>query len=180
VLLHICHRVSLLLLRRWLLRSNNIITRKSAVSTSALLRRVRALRIGKLADLLLLLLQRDLFAGKLLLIFQQQSARKLLVQLGLFGYGWLFACWSMVYRDVVRIAHGEESIDRAVLISAHGIDDGVQEGRIEIREDRVQRAYLGICKLVDVRPFWKRGSSSNGEVFLPFPLLARGCWRWLR
>jgi hypothetical protein len=51
---------------------------------------VGALRIGELAHLLLLLLlsQRNLVAGILLLILEQQLARKLLVQLGLFGlYG---------------------------------------------------------------------------------------------
>jgi len=80
------------LLRRWLLRSNNITTRISAVSTSALLRRVRAPRIGKflllpLLPLPLLLVPRDLLAGIQLLILQQQLPRKLLVQLGLFGLG---------------------------------------------------------------------------------------------
>jgi hypothetical protein len=48
-------------------------------------RRVGALRIRKLAHLLLLLSQRDLVAGILLLFLEQQLARKLLVQLGLFG-----------------------------------------------------------------------------------------------
>jgi len=46
---------------------------------------VSALRIGELAHLLLLLSQRDLIAGILLLILEQQLARKLLVQLGLLG-----------------------------------------------------------------------------------------------
>jgi hypothetical protein len=51
---------------------------------------VGTLRIGELAHLLLLLLlsQRNLVAGILLLILEQQLARKLLVQLGLCGlYG---------------------------------------------------------------------------------------------
>jgi len=48
---------------------------------------VGALRIRELAHLLLLLLlsQRDLVASILLLLLEQQLARKLLVQLGLFG-----------------------------------------------------------------------------------------------
>jgi hypothetical protein len=48
---------------------------------------VGALRIGELAHLLLLLFllsQRNLVAGILLLILEQQLARELLVQLGLF------------------------------------------------------------------------------------------------
>ena len=43
----------------------------------------RALRIGELAHLPLLL--RALLVGKLLLILEEQLARKLLVQLGLLG-----------------------------------------------------------------------------------------------
>jgi hypothetical protein len=54
-------------------------------SITARRRRVGALRIRELAHLLLLLSQRDLVAGILLLILEQQLARKLLVQLGLFG-----------------------------------------------------------------------------------------------
>ena len=43
----------------------------------------RALRIGELAHLALLL--RALLVGKLLLILEEQLARKLLIQLGLLG-----------------------------------------------------------------------------------------------
>jgi hypothetical protein len=60
-------------------------------------RRMGARRIRELAHLLLLLLlsQRDLVAGILLLVLEQQLARELLVQQGLFGLccsaniGWL-------------------------------------------------------------------------------------------
>jgi hypothetical protein len=54
-------------------------------SITAIGRRVGALRIRELAHLLLLLSQRDLVTGILLLILEQQLARKLLVQLGLIG-----------------------------------------------------------------------------------------------
>jgi hypothetical protein len=39
--------------------------------------------------------------------------------------GGLFGACCVVHRDVVGIAHGEESIDRAVLVAAHRIDDRV-------------------------------------------------------
>ena len=78
--LHVRHRVPLrrrllLLLLLLLLRSITAMDRRGA------------LRIRELAHLLLLLLlsQRDLVAGILLLILKKQLARELLVQLGLFG-----------------------------------------------------------------------------------------------
>ena len=94
-------------------------------------------------------------------------------------YGGLLRCCVVRRRDVIGIAHGEESIDRALLVATHRVDDGVpiryeqgkidhisrssrkcvndggvvyissQNGRIEIRKDRVQLGYLGICKLID-------------------------------
>jgi hypothetical protein len=77
---------------------------------------------------------------------------------------------------VSRIAHGEQSIDRAVLVASYRVDDrvpashrmstwkgrgrvcwhddeGSQEGRIVIRKDRVERGNLGIRELVDPRAF---------------------------
>lgn len=79
LLLHVRHRIPL---RRWLqlfLRS---------IAAIGLLRVVDggALRIGELAHLLLLLLpQRVLVLRILLFVLEQQPARELLVQLGLFG-----------------------------------------------------------------------------------------------
>jgi hypothetical protein len=84
-LLHVRHRIPLLLLLLLLLRG--LLLR--SITATALLRvmngRVGALRIGEPAHLLLLLPLRDLVAGILLLLLEQQLARKLLVQLGLFG-----------------------------------------------------------------------------------------------
>lgn len=79
--LHVRHRIPL---RQRLLLLLLLLCRITAMD-----RRVRALRIRELAHLLLLLLpllsQRNLVAGKLLLILEQQLTRKLLVQLGLCG-----------------------------------------------------------------------------------------------
>lgn len=78
LILHICHRVPL---RGFLL----LLLRSGAVATGVVLLlrdgRVSARSIGELARLLLLLLlpSRDLFAGVLLLVLEQQLARKLLV-----------------------------------------------------------------------------------------------------
>ncbi len=81
LLLHVRHCIPLLLRRLLLL----LLLRRII----AMDRCVSALRIRELAHLLLLLLlllsQRDLVAGKLLLILEQQLARELLVQLSLFG-----------------------------------------------------------------------------------------------
>jgi hypothetical protein len=79
-LLHVRHRIPLRLL---------LLLRRITATALLLLRvingRVRTLRIGELAHLLLLLPLRDLVAGVLLLILEQQLARKLLIQLGLFN-----------------------------------------------------------------------------------------------
>ena len=94
---------------------------------------------------------------------------------------------------MVGIAHGEESVDREVLVAAHRVDNrmpiennmnhqndidtkrmarpsGVsfnssssQDGRIVVRKDRVQFGNLRICKLVDGWPFWKWWSGRSGN-----------------
>jgi hypothetical protein len=91
--LHIRHRIPL---RQRLLRLLLLLLLLRSIT--AMDRRV-ALRIRELAHLLLLLLlsQRDLVAGILLFILEQQLARKLLIQLGLFGlygmYGVVVVGW---------------------------------------------------------------------------------------
>lgn len=40
-------------------------------------------------------------------------------------YRGLFVGSYMVHRDVVGVAHGEESVDRAVLVATHRVDDRV-------------------------------------------------------
>lgn len=76
LILHICHRVPL--------RGFLLLLRSVAVATGIVLLRdgrVGAWSVGKLARLRLVLLlpSRDLFAGILLLVLEQQPARKLLV-----------------------------------------------------------------------------------------------------
>jgi hypothetical protein len=127
-------------------------------------------------------------------------------------YGGLLRCCVVRRRDVIGIAHGEESIDRALLVATHRVDDGVpiryeqgkidhisrsswkcgndggvvyissQNGRIEIRKDRVQLGYLGICKLIDGQ-LWRSSSDSSCRyswMLLPPFLLARRCLPGLR
>jgi len=60
-------------------------------------------------------------------------------------YGWLFAGWRMDGRDVLRIAHGEECIDCAVLISAHGIDDGVPYRKSNRKNAFVAAIMHNVC-----------------------------------
>jgi hypothetical protein len=100
-LLHVRHRIPLLL-RELLLRSITAIARLRVMNG-----RVGALRIGELAHLLLLLPLRDLVAGILLLFLEQQLARKLLVQLGLFGL--LKGCNGKAWRIGVRCAMCDSS-----------------------------------------------------------------------
>jgi hypothetical protein len=38
-------------------------------------------------------------------------------------YGGLYGGSYMVHRDVVGVAHGEESVDCAVLVATHRVDD---------------------------------------------------------
>lgn len=40
-------------------------------------------------------------------------------------YRGLFVGSYMVHRNVVGVAHGEESVDRAVLVATHRVDDRV-------------------------------------------------------
>ena len=37
--------------------------------------------------------------------------------------GGLFICCCVLHWDMVRIAHGEESVDRAVLVATHRVDN---------------------------------------------------------
>jgi hypothetical protein len=97
------------------------------------------LRIGKLAELLLLLLvllSRDLIACIALFVLEEQLPRKLLVQLGLRGLGRLRGS-SCGGGDVVGITHGQKSIHRAILVPADGVDNRMQDGCIKTRKDGV-------------------------------------------
>lgn len=40
-------------------------------------------------------------------------------------YGGWFVGSHMVHRDVIGVAHGKESIDCAILVATHRVDDGV-------------------------------------------------------
>ena len=46
----------------------------------------------------------------------------------------------VVRRDVIGIAHGEESIDRAVLVTAHRVDDGVPIINEEGKTNHINRS----------------------------------------
>lgn len=95
--LHVRHRIPL----RWLLR---LLLRSIAAIGLLWVVDGIALRIGELTHLLLLLLpQRVLVLRILLLVLEQQPARKLLVQLGLLGLFLKEVCGRRVVGSVSRV-----------------------------------------------------------------------------
>ena len=49
----------------------------------------------------------------------------------------MFSSWCVWHWDVVGIAHGEESVDRAVLVTAHRVDN-----RMPIENDTEKKALV--------------------------------------